>query len=526
MGRNRVTSVFTALVATLMLAFGAIGAAGATTAHTAAPKIHNGGHLTEVNVQASGTWVGMDPFLPNIPPATAAMFPVWDPLFNLNPVTNAIEYTGLATNSKVSGGGLVITITLRRGVKFQDGTAFTASSVVWNLERYMNPAVNSECTAYLTVVSSVVATSAYTVTINLNSRDAGIIPLLATQQCALMVSPTAYQSEGSNFTNDPVGTGPYKFLSGTPGSVSNFVPWTGYWGGKPHFSEVTLEAVTSDANALSALQSGSAQAWLSFVDIGAVTQIEQARADRSLVVQHTPASSITYVTFSFTHSPFDNQLYREAVTYATNPAVIDKQLYQNVYKPVQGIVPPSDFAFTNGVERAYPGYNPTKAEAIVKQLGGSLNFQFLVSNTPTQIQLADALAAQWQPLGINAQITPVTTGTLITNLHALSYQALLINSPGLPDPDNIFFRWFYSKSVLTQNGLKSSVADKLIIEGRSDYGRPARVKAYTTLNNYISGLDPWDDVAATSAYSITAKNLVGATADQYDMFPWQSMYFS
>src|SRR6185312_13335732 len=122
---------------------------------------------------------------------------------------------------------------------------------------------------------------------------------------------------------------------------------------------------------------------------------------------------------------------------------IDKALYSNVYKPVQGILPPSDFAYSGGVEKAYPSYNPTKAEAIVKQLGGSISFQFLVSNTPTQVQLANALAAQWAPLGINAQINPVTTATLITNLHALTYQALLINSPGLPDPDNIFFRWFY-----------------------------------------------------------------------------------
>ncbi|HVB06377.1 MAG TPA: ABC transporter substrate-binding protein [Acidimicrobiales bacterium] len=525
MRRTRFKSWAGTLAALLVTATLALPAAASVKPHAPVLPGKNGGHLTVVSVQASGAWVGMDPFLPNIPPGTAAMFPVWDPLFNMNPATNSIELNSLATGYHVTGGGLAVTIELRKHVKFQDGTAFNAAAVVWNLERYASATVNSECTSYLAVVTSVVASGPYTVVIHLSARDAGLIPLLATQQCALMVSPTAYQAEGASFTNDPVGTGPYKFQSGTPGSVANFVRWTGYWGGKPHLDEVTVETVTSDANALTALQSGTAQAWLSFVDIGAVPQILQAKADPSLRVSHGVAASITYVTFSFTHSPFDNALLRQAVTYATNPKAIDAALYHNVFKPVEGVFPPASWAYSGNL-RGYPSYNPAKAQAIVKQLGGSVTFNMLVSAVPTQVQLADALQAQWQAVGINAQIQPVTTATLITNLHALTYAALQINSPGLPDPDNIAYRWFYSGSALTQNGLKSAVADKLILAARSSYGRAARVADYHKLNNYLSSVTPWDDIAATNPYNIVAKNLHGLPATPYSLFPWESAYFS
>ncbi len=483
--------------------------------------------MTVVSLQASGTWVGMDPFLSNIPPGTAAMFPVFDPLFHLIPSTGQIVSNSLATGYTVTDNGLKITINLRKGVKFQDGTAFNAQAAVWNLQRYASTTVNSECAAYLTVVSSIAASGPYQVTIMLSQRDAGIIPLLATQQCALMVSPTAYQAEGANFTNDPVGTGPFKFSSGTPGSIANFVRFNNYWGGKPYLSEVTLEAVSSDAAALTAVQSGAAQAWLSFFDVGSVPEIIQAKADKSLVVTHGASGSITYVTFSFTNSPFDNPVARQAVTYATNPAAIDKSLYSNLYKPIQGIFPPASFAYTGGVVPTYPSFNLAKAQSLVNQLGGSLSFNLLVANTPATIQLCDALQAQWKLANINATIQPVTTATLITNLHRRwSYQALEINSPGLPDPDNIAYRWFYSKSALTQNGLKSPTADNYILTGRADYGQAARKASYVKLNKYISGLAPWDDVATTSPYNITTKKVHGALATPYNLYPWESMWLS
>ena len=515
----------------VVVCLAALGFAGSTAAPVAAAARsvastqarRAGGHLTVVSVEPSGSWVGMDPFLSTISPGTAAMFPVWDPLFNLDPVTNGILTNSLATSYHVSGGGLTVTINLRKGVKFQDGTAFNSDAVVWNLERYQSSVVGSECASYLTVVASITASSPYQVTVQLNQRDAGFIPLLATQQCALMVSPTAYQAEGANFTNDPVGTGPFIYSSGEPGTVANFASFSGYWGGKPLLSSVTIEAVPSNDAAFSALKSGAAQAWLSLVDIGAVPQILEARADHNLKVSNGTSASITYVCFSFTNSPFDNRLAREAVTYATDSKVIDASLYHNLDKPIEGIFPPSSWAYDGGVEKGYPSYNLSKAQADVKAIHG-LSFTLMVANTPSQLQLGEALQAQWQQAGITALLNPVPASSLAASLHAQSYQGMLLNAPGLPDPDNIAYRWFYSGSSFTQNGLKSDVVDKYIVQGRSDYGRAARKSSYLKLNQYLTSLDTWDDIASTSPYNIVDKNVMGLPVNPFSVFPWASVW--
>ncbi|HVB07074.1 MAG TPA: ABC transporter substrate-binding protein [Acidimicrobiales bacterium] len=510
----------------LLLALTA-GAASGAAALTVGPRGHlsagrSGGHLTVVTVQAGGSWVGMDPFAPALAPGTAALFPVYDALFNVDPVTNAIRTNALATGYRIGDGGRTITISLRRNVKFQDGTPFDAQAVVWNLERSMSPAVASQCEPDLQVVSKVVASGPYQVALHLSSRDAGLLALLATQPCALMVSPTAYLSEGANFAEDPVGTGPFAYAGGLPGTVADFTRFDGYWGGRPKLGEITVEAVESDGAAYATLHSGAAQAWLSSADTAAAPDILEARHDPALVVTSGRAPSITHVDFAFTHSPFDNPVVRQVVTAATDAKTIDLTLYHNLFRPIEGVFPPSSWAYSGGTEKNYPAYDPRQVASLLAKLG-SVSFTMLVADTPAQLQLAEALQAQWQSVGIDAQISPVAPSVLLSDLHTLNYQAALTTSPALPDPDDMVYPWFYSSSPFTENGMNSPAVDQYIRTGRADYGSSARRASYLKLNSLLSGLAPWDDIAAMSPYNIVAKAVKGIPVDPYSRFPWQSI---
>lgn len=480
-----------------------------------------GGNLTIVTSGAA--WPSLDPANPVIEPQEALEIPAVQPLFYTANDGSLVPL--LAQNYTVSSNSEVITINLRQGINFQDGTPFNAAAVVANLQRYANPSLHSECVGYLSIMKSVTATGPYQVTITLSTPDSGFLPVLGSQQCALMVSPTAVQKEGKNFGNDPVGTGPFKFVSGTTGVVAHYVRWSGYWQkGQPYLNSLTIENVNSDQDALNALKSGTAQAWVNLDDPGAASDVAQAKADANLVVAKSSAPFVNYVTFSFTHPPFNNVLAREAVTYATDTATIVKNLYQGQYQTVQGILPPDNWAYSGSIP-GYPTYNLAKAKSLVAQLGGSLSFTLNTLDNPQYLSEAEALQAQWAKAGIHATINQMQTPAWIASLHSLSYQGLLIQNFPYNDPDIAAYRWFLSTSPLTQNGLKSSQVDQIVTAARQTTDQTQRKALYKQFNDLVSAkYVPWDDIMAQPAYAVFSKNVGGFPLYSNAYIPFPNIY--
>jgi peptide/nickel transport system substrate-binding protein len=482
----------------------------------------SGGNLTVVT--AGESWPSLDPANPTIIPQDALLIPALEPLWYTNAKGTVTPL--LASSYTLSPNGMTYTVQLRKGVKFQDGTPFNAAAVVYNLDRYASPKVNSECVGYLSVMKSATATGPYTVTVQLSAPDASFIPVLASQQCSLMVSPAAVKKEGAGFASNPVGTGPYKYVSGTTGVVAKYAAWPGYWGGKPKLSGITVQNVSSAEDAYNALASGTAQAWVYLTDANAVTQVEQAKGNSQLKVLSGAALSINYVSFNFTKPPFNNILAREAVDDATDAGVIVKQLYGGQYNTVNGVFPP---AIWNGTLAMKPGtagapaYDIAKAKALVSQLGG-LSFTLNIDNDPSWTAEAEALQSELAEAGIKMTINPMETPAWIQSLHQLSYQGLLIVSPNLTDPDMIAYRWFYSKSPLTQNGLKDPAADKLILQARASTSQAARTTLYQQLDSLLSAQAvPWDDLFGQTNFEVANKSLQGLFLNPADYIPWSSL---
>ena len=242
-----------------------------TAASSAAAKPKRGGTLTAL---ITSVWPTLDPAGSTITPNEAVWQPEFEPLFWTT--ATGVQQPWLALGAKTTNGGLTITIKLRTGVKFQDGTPFNAAAVVYNLNRYASPSVASECVAYFNVMTSATVVSKYVVQIQLSQPDSGFVPLLGAYQCGLMGSPTAIASEGANFGLNPVGTGPFRYVGGSPGTLANFTRFAGYWGPKPYLNGVTLEEVGSAQAAFDAMQTNQAQFYPIADGVDYKTQAHQA----------------------------------------------------------------------------------------------------------------------------------------------------------------------------------------------------------------------------------------------------------
>lgn len=139
----------------------------------------------------------------------------------------------LATDYEVAADGKSIRLTLREGVTFQDGTVFDARAVKANIERAKEP--DSTVAVELEAIDSVEIVDDHHVVLRLSAPDPAVIWALAESPAGMMLSPAAF---GTDVSNNPVGTGPFTFVSRQEDSIDSAIPetvdvnytrWEGHW---------------------------------------------------------------------------------------------------------------------------------------------------------------------------------------------------------------------------------------------------------------------------------------------------------
>jgi ABC-type transport system substrate-binding protein len=130
----------------------------------------------------------------------------------------------LAESYKVADDLTSITFNLRKGVKFQDGTDFNAQAAKWNLDNQ----IQAKRQPYW---KSVEVIDDYTIRLNLTQWQNSILSFLADETDSWMVSPAAFQKNGIDWMRkNPVGTGPFKFVSFASDTGLKTVRNPDYWG--------------------------------------------------------------------------------------------------------------------------------------------------------------------------------------------------------------------------------------------------------------------------------------------------------
>lgn len=512
--RSRRGIQLSAVVAALLVLAACGGSGGSSSSSSSKP----GGNLTIVTNES---WATLDPAGHGIDEQTELSLPVFDPLFF---PTAKGESPDLATNYQTSAESKVVTISLRKGVHFQDGTPFNASAVIFNLKRQASSKVGSTCVNDLSSVQSMKAVGQYKVQLSLSSPDAALKAVLASA-CGLMASPKAVKAEGKSFGAKPVGTGPFKFASGQLGSTARFTRYNAYWGGKPKLNSITLQYVSSGSSALAALQSGNANVWQEVNRAELAPQIAQAKNLPSLRVTAGTAAQYEFITFAQTQSPFNNKKAREAVTYATNAAAINSSILHGLFPPFEGAFPPVTFAYQAKVT-GYHEFNLAKAKALVSSLGG-LSFSLLIDNTPETEAIGAALKSEWAKAGINATLAPVATPTWISRVIGRQYQASVFISPPSADPASSAI-WFNDSPDAGANitGFKDPKLNALRIAGRETTNQTKRAQIYKQLNEREVQNAVFDGLFALPPYLIESKKVVNLPANPLSAAHYQNVSLS
>jgi peptide/nickel transport system substrate-binding protein len=429
--RHRVKPVVLLCAIVGSVALAACGAktdnTSSTGSSTAAKGGKKGGSLTVVlNSGYDGAWpAGLDPVTNTNGAANQSLMnSIYGQLIELHEGGKLVP--GLASAFKFSNGGKTFTLTIRQGVKFSDGTPFTAQVVA----DHINKVLKSTCTCRPNWPVKSVTTSGDDVVIDFAVVYAPAAASFIDSNANWVPSPTAVKKLGARkFRVTPVGAGPFTVVSNKLSSqlVLKKNP-TYFKKDRPFLDNLTFKSIGGDEAAYQALQAGQAQA---YENLSTPSLIDQIKKNPKFTVTQQLSTSPYNIQLNTASPPFDNPKARQAIYYATDSEAIRSKLFQNRYPNTQGFTGPGGLFFQADVP-GYRTYDLAKAKALVKEIGG-LTVDLGTINVLVAKQTTQALQSQWAQAGIKTTIKGYDLGPLIQAFQSKKWKAML-QTAGSYDP--------------------------------------------------------------------------------------------
>jgi peptide/nickel transport system substrate-binding protein len=305
-----------------------------------------------------------------------------------------------------------ISVTLRPGVTFQDGTPLNAAAVRFTILRNRD-AKSTAFPAPINDVASVDVTGDTALTIHLTKPEAGAFYPLLAGLATMPVSPAAVARNDPNPVTNPLGAGPFRVKEYVPEQHLLMVKSPTYWDAKDiklGAVEYVQEQVGTPAS-INALKAGA-------VDIIG-SDISQLGALSGGGIQTSIASSPTsllWFQLCKTHKPLDDVRVRQALNYGLDKNAINQALAGGKGEPTWALVPKSSSLFPSDLDNYY-AYDPAKAKALLAQAGYANGLT--LTNIPSpgiNIQLSEIAQQEWKQIGVNVEIKP--TANVVADVYS------------------------------------------------------------------------------------------------------------
>jgi ABC-type transport system substrate-binding protein len=334
--------------------------------------------------------------------------PAIESLFRLDKDGQTVPW--LATGWKMDSSAKVITLTLRKGVKFHDGTDFNAEAAKWNLDQ----AITTKQFGSV-LIDSVDVVDPYTIRINLKQRDNTLLGMLGFSYIGMMISPTAFKTKGEDWViANPVGTGPFRFVSWQKDVKIAFRKFEGYWQkGKPYLDGIENVIVYDKVVGGLSFKAGETDQYIepNYEDIAGYEK-EGYRINRLMGAFASPTAG-AIPDSADPNSPFSKLKVRQAVAHAIDTQGMVKAILAGEGVGCTQWMFPGHWAYNPGI-KGYP-YNPEKAKQLLAEAGYPNGFKtkYTIMAGPAEYQqFGQALAGYLDKIGIQVEIVQLPTAQI------------------------------------------------------------------------------------------------------------------
>jgi peptide/nickel transport system substrate-binding protein len=319
----------------------------------------------------------------------------------VKPMPGNLMSPSLAESWTVSPDGRVYEFKLREGLKFHNGDPFTAEDVKFSFHRAKGSKILHEKVREVTVVGPA------RVRFTLHEPWPDFMSFYGTMVSgAGWVVPKKYVEQVGNdgFKKHPIGLGPYKFVSHTPGVELVMEANEGYWRKMPSVKRLVYKSVPESTTRMAMLKRGE-------VDVAYLLDVPQAqevKRDPNLKLAFSGGIAVFFLDFLDQwdpKSPWHDRRVRLAANYAVDRQALSEAETLGASKPAGNHVPPT-FEFALPIE-PYP-YDPVKAKQLLAEAGYPNGFDAgEFHQLPPYFSLGEAIVNYFQAVGIRTRMRPM-----------------------------------------------------------------------------------------------------------------------
>jgi peptide/nickel transport system substrate-binding protein len=364
----------------------------------------------------------------------------------------------LATAWSWSPDNLVLTLTLRDGVRFQDGAPMDAAAVAANLERYRS-APESLRKSELKPVSSVEVVDPHTLRLHLSQPYAPLVAVLA-DRAGMMISPAALSGD---VTKTLPCAGPFKLTERVAQDRIVVDRFPGYWNAPAiHLDRIVYEPQPDTTIRLVNLQAGQ----LDMVERLGPNDAGTVRKNPKLKLVGQTALAYYSISINLANKgPLTNPLVREALEDS-----IDRDALSQVVTDGQ-FIPSNQFEAPNSrywdPDRPVPARDVARAKALLRQAGIlHPEFSLLVGNSSVEQQEGVVLQAMAAEAGFVVKLQTAEANAQVAAARAGDYDATVVIWSGRPDPDGNVAIWLQCDGFLNWGKYCNPAFDALLAKAR------------------------------------------------------------
>ena len=372
---------------------------------------------------------------------------------------------------------------LRQGASFHDGEAVTAEDVVYTYQSILEESFGAPNRALYVPITSVTARDPQTVEFKLSEAYA---PFLNYMEMGIVPQHVA-EDPSSDFANNPVGAGPFKFVRWQKNNRIELAAFAEYWQGPPKLAGVTLMIVPDNTVRATALETGD----LDLIHSPLSPQdVERLKTTEGVEVSEQTALGYTYLNFNTSDPILSDVNVRRAIAHMVDKAVISEEIYQGMDKPGESPLVPNTWWYSEVTDHPFDpataadlltqaGWQDSDGDGILDKAGQKLSLVLKThSEDPNRIQAVEYLQNVLTENGIEVSVETAEFPTFFEAVRNQDYQIALIGWLRLVDPDYAMYNQFRCDGTNNYGKYCNPRVDELLQQGRATMDPAQRAAIY------------------------------------------------